>query len=341
MPDRPNSLPHIIVLYNENPAWPQADKDWSDQMLALMWQGLREIGASFSPLSFFDDLSGLDAFDPAASLVFNWGEELAGQPWSEAAVAVELERRGFTYTGASPEVFRRTQNRQVTKEQLRAAGVPTLPYAVVTSAAETATWAAYPAIAKGLNQHASYGIGPESVVSGPAELARQVAYLRETFADDTLVEPFLDTREFHVAVWGNHPPEALPPVEHDYSVFAEMNERLYTYQWKFDRTSRGFNEIQMHCPAAADEPELQARVIAAAVGAYQALGLRDYGRIDLRLLDGVPQVLDVNPNPGIDPMDVLPHSAAQLGLTFGQMIGRILSFAAERLPASTPTRPEV
>jgi D-alanine-D-alanine ligase len=336
MPDAPNprrTKPNILVLYNENPAWPPADLDSANAMVAALTAGLREQAYAFEPVKFFDDLSVLDRFDPRDWLVWNWGEELAGRPWTEAAVAEALERRGFAYTGAAPAVFRLTQNRLQVKDRLRAAGLPTLEARAFSDPALAPEWRLYPAIVKGLNQHASYGIGRDSVVTDAAGLARRITYLRERLHDDALVEPFLDSREFHVAVWGNRQPQALPPLELGYAAFSEREDRLYTYEWKFDTASRGFNEIDMVCPAPLDRPDWRARLEALAIGAYQALGLRDYGRIDLRMLGDDPQILDVNANPDLDVTSVMPMGAAALGLTFGQMVDRILQYAAERLPA--------
>jgi D-alanine-D-alanine ligase len=323
--------PKLLLVNNENPAWPQADKDWSEEMLAALHAGLREQGYTFETLRYFEDLAGLGRYDPREWLIWNWGEELAGRPWSEAEVVEEYELRGFAYTGAPPEVFRRVQNRALVKQRLAAAGLPTLPARVFVEPALAAEWDCYPAIVKGLNQHASYGIDRESVVLDAAGLARQIAFLRAEYDDEALVEPFLDTREFHVAVWGNAPPEALPPVEYDYSAFGDLHDRLYTYTWKFDRTSRGFKQIAMPCPAPADRPDWRARLESAAVGAYRALGLRDYGRVDMRMLGDEPQILDVNANPDLDVTSVVAAGARAVGLDFGQMADRIVQLAAERM----------
>ncbi|MGH2524905.1 MAG: hypothetical protein ACRDH2_20550, partial [Anaerolineales bacterium] len=160
----------------------------------------------------------------------------------------------------------------------------------------------------------------------------RIAYLRQHFDDDALVEPFLDSREFQVAVWGNGQPEVLPPVEFDFSMFGDPRERLYTYEAKFDHASRAYNEIKMPCPAPADRPDWRARIEAVAVEAYRVVGLRDYGRFDMRMLGDEPQILDVNPNPDLDPVSVLPVSSSVLSLSFGQMVSRILTLAAERMP---------
>jgi D-alanine-D-alanine ligase len=68
------------------------------------------------------------------------------------------------------------------------------------------------------------------------------------------------------------------------------------------------------------------------VEAYRATGLRDYGRMDIRMRGGEPMILDVNANPDLDPTSVHPIAAEAMGISYGQMAARIVEFAAERLP---------
>jgi hypothetical protein len=147
--------PKILVLNNENPAWPKVDRLWAKAMLDILLAGLRQQDYTFESYCFFDDLSGLDRYDPGRWLVWNWGEELAGRPWSEAAVAAELERRGLAYTGSASKVLRLVQNRAAVKRRLMAAGLPTLPARVFTRPAQAGEWKLYPAIVKGANQPAA------------------------------------------------------------------------------------------------------------------------------------------------------------------------------------------
>jgi D-alanine-D-alanine ligase len=331
---KPGAKPNVVVVNNENPDWPDLDKQYADEMLELLHAGLEEEGYTYQSFKFFDDLSFLDAFDPREWLVWNWGEEWAGIPWSDAEVAEEIERRGFVYTGTTPSVMRLAQNRMTIKEHLRAAGLPTLPARVFTNPEDAHEWTVYPAIVKGANQHASVGIDRESVVTSSEQLARRILYLRQCHDDDSLVEPFLDSREIQVAVWGNAQPEALPASEILYTPFSDMRDRLHTREWKIARDSRGYREILMPCPAPADRPDWRARAEAIAVDAYRAVGLRDYARFDLRMLGDEPQILDVNPNPELDPQSVVLAGAKAQGMTYGQMAGRIIQLAAERMPPS-------
>lgn len=324
--------PRIVAMTNENPDWPDLDKQYGDETWNLLLEGLAEEGYTHRAFKFFDTLAFLDEFDPREWLVWNWGEEWAGKPWSDDEVAQEIERRGFAYTGSSPAVLRLTQSRLQVKERLRAAGLPTLAFRLFTDPVDAAAWTMFPAIVKGANQHASVGIDRDAVVTTRDELAARITYLRRTYDDEALVEPFLDTREFQVAVWGNEAPEALPPSEIVYSMFADMRDRLHTLDWKINRESRGYKQIQMPCPAPLDRPDWRARVEEIGVRAYRVIGLRDYARFDLRMMGDEPQILDVNANPELDPLSMVLAGAKVKGMTYGQMISQIIQWAAVRMP---------
>jgi len=328
----------VLLLTDDDttPAWTADEIYISHRMTEMMVNGLREQGYELQVLPVLDSLAPLDDYDPRDWLVFNWVEEFDGRPWPEPYIAEQLAARGFTFTGSTAEIIRLTHRRAEIKERLRAAGLPVLPSAVLTEA-RAREWTMYPAIVKGLSQHASVGITGDSIVDTPEALATRIAWLRATLRDESLVEPFLDSREFHVAVWGNGHPEALPPMEIDYSIFAERRDRLYTYQWKFDLHSWGYKEMKTPCPAPADDPALRARLEDIALAAYRVAGLRDYGRMDMRMWGDEPVILDVNANPDLDSTSVHPIAASAMGLTYGEMAARIVGYAAERMRRRPPT----
>ncbi len=333
MPDSMRRPFRVLLLTDDDslPSWTPDELIVSRRMMELMVDGLAQRGYEFEVLPVLEDLSGLDRYDRREWLVFNWVEEFDGRPWPEAFIAEQLELRGFAFTGASSETLRRTQHRAWIKDRLNQAGLPVLPSRVLGQD-EAGEWQLYPAIVKGLNQHASTGITGDSIVDTPEQLAARIAWLGRTLGDEALVEPFLDTREFHVAVWGNEPPEAMPPVELDYSVFSERRDRLYTVDWKFDLHSRGYQALKTPCPAPTDDLALRARLEQIGLAAYRATGLRDYGRVDMRMRGDEPMILDVNANPDLDPTSVHPIAAQVMGLSYGEMVGRIVEYAAERLP---------
>lgn len=323
--------PKVLILYNENPAWPEEDRAWTQRMVRQLSGALRLNGISHRPLCFFESLACLDDYDPREWLIWNWGEELNGRPWTDAVVAAELEARGFAFTGSSARVLAFSVDRMNIKERLRAAGLPTLPAQRFTEPAQAASWTDYPAIVKGCTQHGSFGIEPEAVVYSAEELAQRIAYLRAEWDTDALVEPFLDTREFHVALLGNGHVQPLPPVEYDYGAFSSPRERLFAYSYKHNSDSFGYRAVRLHCPAPLDNARWRARLQEIAVAAYEAFGLSDYGRIDLRMLGDEPQVLDVNPNCDLDLTSALMRSARVAGLPYHAVVGRIVRHAVERM----------
>jgi len=333
MPDAPRQTrPKIAILYNENPTWPDSDKAWTARMVAHLREALTTKDFETQPLKIFDRLDVLDQFDPKEWLIWNWAEELSGQPWTDSIIANELSQRGFAYTGSRAEILSASCDRLWVKKCLTESGVPTLPARLFTTSDLTSEWTIFPAIVKGANQHGSFGIDHDSVVQDTTQLTQRINYMRRVYNDDSLVEPFLDSREFHVAIFGNDPPQALPPAEYDYSAFSDIHDRLYTYTWKYDEFSWGYKAIKLVAPAPADNLDWQARLQTVAIAAYKAVGITDYGRIDLRMLGDQPQVLDVNPNPDIDLTSALMTSAKAAGLTYADVIERIISHATKRMP---------
>ncbi len=157
-----------------------------------------------------------------------------------------------------------------------------------------------------------------------------MGWVKKNFSCASLVEPFLNDREFQVAVWGNHKLHVLPPVELDYSEFTALSDRLYTFDSKFNPNSPGWFGIKWHCPAPVEE-NLREELARVATAAFRAVRCRDYARFDIRLFKGKPMILDVNPNPDLDPTSVFPAAAETIGMNYASMALRILELAAMRM----------
>lgn len=323
----------ILILYNRNPEWPIGDLAWTQRMVRQLTGALELNGHMVQVLPIFDSLTELEAFNPREWLIWNWAEELGGQPWTDAVIAAELEARGFAFTGSPAGVLSFSVDRMNIKQRLHELGLPTLPARRFSQPEQASEWQVFPAIVKGCTQHGSFGIEPEAVVYNTQQLAERIQYLRAVLDTDALVEQFLNTREFHVGVLGNGHAEALLPVEYDYSAFTRESERIFAYSYKHDETSPGYHAVKLRCPALHDNVQWQSRLQEVAVGAYQALGIFDYGRIDLRMLGDEPQVLDVNPNCDLDFGSAFMLGAKKGGLTYHATVNRIVEQAAERMPA--------
>lgn len=330
------ALGPVVLIYNIDSTWPEADRKNSRRLLERMVEDLRRWHVQVEPVQIRTNLDPLIPYDPETTLVFNWCEGYDGIPWSDAVVAKDLETRGFIFTGANARTLAKSVNKETVKRILFEAGVPTPPGRAVNHE-QAKDWTVFPAMVKPVGQHCSFGVSRASVVESRAELVRQICRVEEEFGSEALVEPFINGREFHVAVWGNRKPEALTPVELDYSKYNNIHDRLYTFESKFDPTSEGWSGIGWLCPAPVNE-ELNFSLQEVAVRAYRAMRCRDYARMDIRLWNGIPMVLDVNPNADLDPESVMPIAARHLGYDYGRMARRILEFAAARLRARNASR---
>lgn len=322
----------ILTLFNLDPDW---DREATEAVVAQTGQlvsELRSLGHEVSDLAISDpDVhTQLEAFDPKSTLVFNWCEELPGIPHSDSLVARALEEIGFAYTGADPAVLSLSWHKPLVKAILEAHGVPT-PRWMLCSAPVIDGWDCYPAIVKPAYEHCSFGVDVDAVVLNDKELRERVALVLDTYGGQAMVEDFVDGREFHVSLWGNGETTLLPVAEMDFSAFVNVRDRLCTYDSKFAPGTTHYDGIQLKLPAPLSEPQLEelARVSHAA---YDAIGCRDYGRLDIRLRDETFYVLDVNPNADLSADSSMACAAELEGYSHGHMISRLVNLAATRHP---------
>jgi D-alanine-D-alanine ligase len=86
------------------------------------------------------------------------------------------------------------------------------------------------------------------------------------------------------------------------------------------------------CPADLP-PDLEKKLKELSLKAYRIIGCRDYARVDIRLTnDNQPYIIEVNPNPDISDDAGFARSVRKYGLTFEQVIARIVEYALERRP---------
>ena len=125
-PDLQTDLP-VLLIHNLDRSWPQADIDVCIELGDLMFESLQAAGHPVMRGRLEDDkLSDLlNKYDPTGVIVFNWCEEIPGIPRSSWMVAQELERQGFTYTGADYPALVFSQDKRQVQQALQDAGVPT------------------------------------------------------------------------------------------------------------------------------------------------------------------------------------------------------------------------
>ena len=270
-------------------------------------------------------------------IVFNIAEGFRGVN-REAQVPAICEFFGIPYSGSDPFTLTLCLDKAKTKETLAFHGIPTPRFAVVEDIGELQTRTAdleLPLFVKPLHEGSSKGITDRNLCFDRDHLARQTRFLLENYQQPVLVEEYLPGKEFTCAVLGNgNRATVLPIVGMNFESLPEGALPIYSFDAKFvwDRPENPLEIFQ--CPARITK-ELQASIERVTLDAFRVLGCRDWARIDVRLdAAGNPNVLEVNPLPGIlpDPADnsCLPKAARAAGIGYDELIQSCLKYAAAR-----------
>ena len=242
---------------------------------------------------------------------------LHGTYGEDGTVQRQLEILGVIYTGCDSEASRIAFDKVLTKKLCAEAGVPTAKYLVVKSEkAALPKNLPLPLVVKPVRQGSSVGLQfVERAADWPNALAEALK-----FDSGVLVEEKIAGREATVGILDGR---ALPVVE--------VRPKVGSYDYR-NKYTVGCTEY--FCPADFDAATT-GRIQAAALGAFRAIGGRDYARVDVMVrADGEPVVLEVNTLPGMTETSLLPKAAAAAGINYGQLCQRMVDLALRRKTAA-------
>ncbi len=260
------------------------------------------------------------AFDPAEREIFDLKREgfvrvfiaLHGGHGEDGTVQGALELMGIPYTGSGVMGSALAMDKVRTKMVWAAAGIPTPRFEVVTGGSDWPGVAArlgLPLIVKPAREGSTIGL---TKVLQAADLPQAYATAAQ---HDPLVmaEEFISGQELTGGFLGG---EALPLIR------IEAPQGNYDYQNKYFS-----DETKYHCPCELHEED-ELRIRALVMKSAQALGCSGWGRADLiRRADGSVQFLELNTSPGMTGHSLVPIAARQAGLSFNDLVLRILELA--------------
>jgi D-alanine-D-alanine ligase len=257
-------------------------------------------------------------------IVFNIAEGYEGRN-RESQAPILLEMMRVPFVGADGLTLGLALDKVLTKKVLIAEGIPTPRYAEVSDPDKL--WQidlTYPLIVKLRYEGSSKGLSEKSLVNTPAELRRQVRWLVGTYKHPSIfIEEFIEGEEFTVAIIGNESPDVYPVVQIALDGRTDLGRKFFTFAYL--RTGADYV-----CPAPIAEP-LARRMQELSVRIYEAVECRDFGRVDFRVdRQGNPYVLEINPLPSLSTEDVFNFIAKTRGMTYDQIINRILDTALVR-----------
>jgi len=342
----------IGLAYNQRPSTGSSNRDSAlpVEMPAtddafVEWDEPATIDAVARALGVFGEVVRLEAIGDFAQrlarahvdLLFNIAEGTTG-PSREAHVPAIAEFLGVPYTASDPLTLTVALHKGRSKEIFTARGIPTAPYVLVESEDDLATLdrLTYPVFLKPAWEGSSKGIAEANYVADAATARRRAREILTTYRQPVLAEEYLPGDEFTVAVLGNGTEaRALPIIRYLFETLPEGALPIMGYEakWVWDAPGTTFDVLE--CPARIPTV-LSLQIADTALAAARALGCRDWARVDVRLDgDGVPNVVEVNPLPGIlpDPGDnsCFPCAARAAGMTYDELIQKVTQIAWRRI----------
>jgi D-alanine-D-alanine ligase len=253
---------------------------------------------------------------------------LHGRDGEDGTVQELLEVMGIPYTGSGVSACIRAADKVLAKHAMRDHGIPTPDFYAFNETALEALGAAqalpaiedrlaFPIVVKPARQGSALGIKfARSAADVPAALVAAFSYDRKV-----LLERYVQGRELAVSILddddgeGGRAPRALPIVE-----AVPEQEDFYDFEARYE-----IGRTRFVCPAELND-ETAAGAGTIALETYRLLGCSGFGRVDLMLESGSGElyVLEVNPIPGLTETSLLPQAAEAAGISFDELVERVL-----------------
>ncbi|HVM49917.1 MAG TPA: D-alanine--D-alanine ligase [Candidatus Acidoferrum sp.] len=286
---------------------PSAEREVSLRSGAGVAKALRSLGHDVSEV---DPNHENWELPPGTDVVFL---ALHGTYGEDGTVQRRLEELGVPYTGCDAEASRIGFDKHLTKQRCVAAGVPTARFILLDS--PEASWPMGwnpPVVLKPVRQGSSVGL---QFVDRVSDWSKALAESMR-FDSQVLMEEKITGRECTVGILDDKP---LPLVE------VRPKTGIYDYATKY---TAGTTEYL--CPAPFDKATT-ARVQEAGLGAFRAIGGRDYSRVDVIVKPGgEPVVLEINTLPGMTDSSLLPKAAAAAGIGYAELCQKMVDMALRR-----------
>ena len=327
----------VGLLHNE--PLPEGAPNWESSadvliQVAAIETVLAELGHTPLRLPFTRDLTAVLGRITTAKTdcIINLCESVDEDPLLVGHPAAVLELLRLPFSGSTASALLLSTDKAVSKQLLHGAGLPT-PGFFLYEGGEVVIpdGLRFPVILKPRFQDASIGIDQESVIPQQALLAEPLRRFHGQYGP-ILVEEFISGREFNIALMGNAPLRVLPMAEIDFTGLPDHLHRIVGYRAKWEEDSLEYRHTNRVFPNDLSSV-LTERLRQLARDCFRLFGLRDYGRIDLRLDEHhEPFVLEVNANPCLSPDAGFAAAARQGSLDYPAMVNELLQLVCQRMP---------
>jgi D-alanine-D-alanine ligase len=261
-------------------------------------------------------------------LVFNLCDDFL-DPVKESVVPLVLQQKNIKYTGSGPSSLLITANKYLAKLRFLQYNIPTPNFQLFQNLDQKLrSDLKFPLIVKPNSEHGSIGITANSIVKDEKELYKRIKFIIKEKCH-ALVEEYIDGKEITVVLIGKKNPKVLPVSEIIFNESIFQNKpKIMSYEAKWVREDPQYQQTFRKTPADITKQE-EKEIIKQCKKAYRAIGCKGYARVDLRLKNSIPYILEVNPNPDLSEDAALSNIARESGITYNDLIKKIIDLAIE------------
>lgn len=311
------------------------DQDLSAELQTADWKteshvltALRELSHETHYLALFDNLDllrqKLEAFQP--DVVFNLADQFRNNRAFDQNIVSLLEMEGIPFTGCGSVPLTICKHKGISKKILGYHRIHVPAFVMIPRGRKRmpTRGVRFPLLVKPLKEESSLGISQASLVHDEVQLAERVRFIHEKYDNDVIAEEYIDGRELYVSVIGTKRLQVFPIRELVFREVPPDEPKIATYKAKWDEDYR--KRWGLENRFAEDlEPALLRKIEHTCKRIYRLLTIDGYARLDLRLTAaGELYFIEANPNPMLAADEDFAQSAQRAGLTFPQLIQRIL-----------------
>jgi len=320
----------VLVLHSD--VAPDAPADELDTLITAraIGEALESRGHCVSVAPFVFDPEALRGrvTEHRADAVFNMVEAVFRQGELAPIVPTLLEKLNVPFTGCPAAPMALAGDKPLAKSLLRLGGLPTpewheAPFDQVRDGLRY--------IVKSATEDASIGLDAGAVVAGRAAASARAEFCRREHGGRWFAEAYIEGREFNISVLEeNGQPRVLPIPEMVFQNWSADRPRIVGYDAKWAETSSEYNDTARQFRSETDDPALHKKLTERSEAAWRLFRLKGFARIDFRVSEtGEPFILEINPNPCLEPGSGFAAAAAEADMSYAEIIERIL-YAALR-----------
>ena len=328
----------VLALFDVGAPMP-IDHDLSEELKSEDWKteaniltALRELGHTTEYLVIHDNLDALrqklQSFE--ADVIFNLADEFRNNSAFDQNIVSFLEMHGIRFTGCGSTGLTLCKHKGISKKILGYHRIHVPAFVMIPRGKRIGRprELKFPILVKPLKDEASYGIAQASFVENDEQFKERVQFIHEKLEQDAIGEEYIEGRELYVSILGNHRLQVFPIRELVFKEVPPDEPKIATYKAKWDEEYRKRWGLQNQF-AEGLEPAAVRDIQETCKHIYRLLTIDGYGRIDLRLTPANElYFIEANPNPILAVDEDFAQSAVKSGLSYPQLIERIVRLGA-------------